>query len=87
MYPTHQNETSWVHFIKVIYQEKLPLNLASFECYGTGTLGGSRVFVYVYTCMCVCVVKKRREGGDRAENSFSMYFAKNLESVSISDFT
>lgn len=35
----------------------------------------------------MCVVKRRREGGDRAENSFLIYFAKNLDSGSTSDFT
>ena len=70
MYPTHQNETSWVHFIKVIYQEKLPLNLASFECYGIGTLRGSRVFVCVYTCMYMCVCCEEEERGRRQSRKF-----------------
>lgn len=43
--------------------------------------------MYICECTRVCVVKRRREGGDRAENSFSIYFAKNLDSGSTSDFT
>lgn len=42
--------------------------------------------MYIRECTRVCVVK-RREGRDRAENSFSIYFAKNLDSGSTSDFT